>query len=78
MDDHRMDINLFLKGVVIGLSMAVPVGPIGILCIRRILVEGRVAGLVSGLGVAIADMVYGSIAGFGLTLISDFLITQQR
>jgi threonine/homoserine/homoserine lactone efflux protein len=73
-----MDISLFLKGVVIGLSMAIPVGPIGILCIRRTLVEGRISGLVSGVGVAIADMVYGSIAGFGLTFISDFLITQQK
>lgn len=72
-----MNIILFLKGVAIGLSMAIPVGPIGILCIRRTLVEGRISGLISGLGVATADTVYGCIAGFGLTLISDFLITHQ-
>jgi threonine/homoserine/homoserine lactone efflux protein len=72
-----MNIIFFLKGVVIGLSMAVPVGPIGILCIRRTLMEGRISGLVSGLGLATADAVYGSIAGFGLTFISDFLISQQ-
>jgi threonine/homoserine/homoserine lactone efflux protein len=64
-----MNIIFFLKGVVIGLSMAVPIGPIGILCIRRTLMEGRISGLVSGLGLATADAVYGSIAGFGLTFI---------
>ena len=53
-----MNIIFFLKGVVIGLSMAVPVGPIGILCIRRTLMEGRMSGLVSGLGLATADAVY--------------------
>lgn len=72
-----MNIIFFLKGIAIGLSMAIPVGPIGILCIRRTLMEGRISGLVSGLGVATADTVYGCIAGFGLTLISDFLITHQ-
>jgi len=72
-----MDIIFFLKGVVIGFSMAVPVGPIGILCIRRTLTGGRLSGFVSGLGVATADAVYGCIAGFGLTFISDFLVSQQ-
>jgi threonine/homoserine/homoserine lactone efflux protein len=72
-----MTVILFLKGVVAGLSMAVPVGPIGILCIRRTLLEGRLSGFVSALGLATADVVFGCIAGFGLTFISDFLISQQ-
>jgi threonine/homoserine/homoserine lactone efflux protein len=72
-----MNIILFLKGVVVGLSMAVPVGPIGILCISRTLLEGRLSGFVSALGLATADVVFGCIAGFGLTFISDFLISQQ-
>ena len=72
-----MTVILFLKGVVVGLSMAVPVGPIGILCIRRTLLEGRLSGFVSALGLATADVVFGCIAGFGLTFISDFLISQQ-
>ncbi len=72
-----MAVILFLKGVVVGLSMAVPVGPIGILCIRRTLLEGRLSGFVSALGLATADVVFGCIAGFGLTFISDFLISQQ-
>jgi len=72
-----MDISFLLRGVIIGFSIAAPVGPIGVLCIRRTLVEGRTSGLVSGLGAATADAIYGCIAGFGLTLISSFLISQQ-
>jgi threonine/homoserine/homoserine lactone efflux protein len=72
-----MDISFFLKGLIIGFSIAAPVGPIGVLCIQRTLVQGRVFGLVSGLGAATADGIYGLIAGFGLTVISNFLIGQQ-
>src|SRR5512137_45322 len=72
-----MDLSLLLRGGLVGLSIAAPVGPIGVLCIRRTLAEGRASGLVSGLGAATADAVYGSIAGFGLTIISSFLIDQQ-
>jgi threonine/homoserine/homoserine lactone efflux protein len=72
-----MDIGFFLKGLAIGFSIAAPVGPIGVLCIRRTLADGRTAGLASGLGAATADGVYGCVAGFGLTLISDKLISQQ-
>jgi len=72
-----MDIAFFIRGVIIGFSIAAPVGPIGVLCMRRTLVGGRAAGLLSGLGAATADAVYGSIAGFGLTFISNFLVSQQ-
>ena len=72
-----MDASLLLKGLLIGFSIAAPVGPIGVLCIRRTLAQGRVVGLVSGLGAASADAVYGCIAGFGLTFISGLLISQQ-
>src|SRR5215212_10024460 len=72
-----MDTSLLLKGLLIGFSIAAPVGPIGVLCIRRTLAQGRAAGLVSGLGAASADAVYGCIAGFGLTFISGLLISQQ-
>jgi threonine/homoserine/homoserine lactone efflux protein len=71
-----MDINFFLRSLLIGFSIAAPVGPIGVLCIRRSLTEGRLTGLVTGLGAATADACYGSIAAFGLTLISSFLIGQ--
>jgi threonine/homoserine/homoserine lactone efflux protein len=72
-----MDVGLVLKGLLIGFSIAAPVGPIGVLCIRRTLAQGRAAGLVSGLGAASADALYGCIAGFGLTFISSLLISQQ-
>lgn len=70
-------ITFFLRGLIIGFSIAAPVGPIGVLCIRRTLTDGRAAGFVSGLGAATADAVYGAIAGFGLTVISGFLVREQ-
>lgn len=72
-----MDINFFLKGLIIGFSIAAPVGPIGVLCIRRTLDCGLTSGLVSGLGAATADAIYGCIAGLGLTFVSNLLIRQQ-
>jgi threonine/homoserine/homoserine lactone efflux protein len=72
-----MDFGLFLRGLLIGFSIAAPVGPIGILCIRRTLSEGRVSGFLSGLGAATADALYGCVAGFGLTVISSFLVDQR-
>lgn len=71
------DISVLIKGLIIGFSIAAPVGPIGVLCIRRTLSNGQAFGLVSGLGAATADAIYGSIAGFGLTFISAALIGQQ-
>lgn len=72
-----MDIGLFGRGLGIGFAIAAPVGPIGLLCIQRTLNDGRVTGLVSGLGAATADAVYGCIAAFGLVLVSAFLIEHQ-
>jgi threonine/homoserine/homoserine lactone efflux protein len=65
---------LLLKSLVLGLSIAAPVGPIGILCIRRCLVEGRIAGLICGLGAATADAVYGALGAFALNGISTWLV----
>ncbi|MHC4216292.1 MAG: LysE family translocator [Planctomycetota bacterium] len=72
-----MDISIFFKGLVIGFLIAVPVGPIGVLCIHRTLTKGRIHGLVSGFGAATADSIYGAIAAFGVRFVSDFLIEQQ-
>ena len=72
-----MDFSFLLRGLVIGFSIAAPVGPIGVLCIRRTLAEGRAAGLLSGLGAATADAIYGFIAGFGLTYVSNILVGYQ-
>ncbi len=72
-----MDFSLFFRGLLIGFSIAAPVGPIGVLCIRRTLANGRLSGLATGLGAATADGLYGCVAGFGLTFISSMLINQQ-
>lgn len=69
--------SLFLKGFIIGLSIAAPVGPIGVLCINRTLRSGLMVGLLSGLGAAVADAIYGCIAGFGLVTVADFLFVAQ-
>jgi threonine/homoserine/homoserine lactone efflux protein len=70
--------ELWLKGLVIGFSIAAPVGPIGILCIQRGLSSGSLAGFVSGAGAATADAIYGSIAVFGLNAATALLLGQGR
>lgn len=65
---------IFFRAFLIGISIAAPVGPIGVLCIRRTLSNGKLAGFLSGMGAATADMIYGAIAAFGLTLITTALI----
>jgi threonine/homoserine/homoserine lactone efflux protein len=72
-----MDISFFLRGLLIGFSIAAVVGPIGMLCIQRSLQKGFVIGLVTGMGAATADGIYGGMAAFGLTVISTFLVGQQ-
>lgn len=69
--------GFFVKGCAIGFSIAAPVGPIGMLCIRRSLAEGRLVGLATGLGAATADAAYGCVAAFGLTAISAPLQNHQ-
>jgi threonine/homoserine/homoserine lactone efflux protein len=65
---------LLLRGFLIGISIAAPVGPIGVLCIRRTLSDGKLTGFLSGMGAASADMVYGAVAAFGLTVVSNLLV----
>ncbi len=72
-----MDIETFWRGFAIGLTIAAPVGAIGLLCIRRTLAYGRLVGFVTGLGAATADAFYGAIAALGLTSVSVFLTNVQ-
>jgi threonine/homoserine/homoserine lactone efflux protein len=67
----------FLKGIAVGIVIAVPVGPVGVLCVRRTIFEGRLFGFLSGLGAATADTIFGIVAGFGLTVVSDVLLDYQ-
>jgi threonine/homoserine/homoserine lactone efflux protein len=70
-------LDLLLRGVLAGLAIAIPVGPVNILCISRTLTNGRVAGIVSGLGAAAADTLYGAIAGFSISLVINFLVREK-
>jgi len=66
----------FARGFVAGLSIAAPVGPMGVLCLRRTLSEGRWNGLLTGLGVATADLCYGALAALGVTRVAQMLSDQ--
>lgn len=65
--------SLFLKGLIVGFSIAMPVGPIGLLCIRNTLTIGFIGGVLSGLGAAAADALFGGLAGLGVSAITAFL-----
>ncbi|HZP59049.1 MAG TPA: LysE family transporter [Opitutaceae bacterium] len=62
-----------VKGFAIGFAVAAPVGPVGLLCIRRSILDGRLAGFITGLGAATADGIFGLIAAVGLTTVTTFL-----
>lgn len=68
-----MEATLFLRGVAIGFAIAAPIGPVGILCIRKALADGRGAAFVAGMGAALADTVFGAIVGLGLGAVAQFL-----
>jgi len=69
--------ELLIGGIVVGLMIAIPVGPVNILCIRRTIAAGWRSGVISGVGAAAADMLYGGIAGFSITLVIQFLVREQ-
>lgn len=69
--------NLFLQSMLIGLSIAAPVGQIGVLAIQRTLQQGARAGLATGLGAALADAVYGAIGAFGVVAVTQWLISAR-
>jgi threonine/homoserine/homoserine lactone efflux protein len=72
-----MDPGLFIQGIIIGLTLAVPVGPLSLVCIHRTVANGRLHGIVSGLGVATADSFYAAVVFFGLTAVSGLIIGYQ-
>jgi threonine/homoserine/homoserine lactone efflux protein len=69
-------LELFLRGIAAGLAISIPVGPVNVLCISQTLRKGKQAGLISGLGAAAADTIYGAIAGFSISFVIDFLIRE--
>ena len=76
-DTELIALILIIKGLLAGLAIAVPVGPINVLCASRTLTKGRLSGLLSGLGAATADALYGAVAGFSITLVIDFLVREE-
>jgi threonine/homoserine/homoserine lactone efflux protein len=72
-----MSAYILILGIIIGVMVAVPVGPLGLLCINRALMFGPVIGLVSGLGVATADALAAGAAALGVSFVSDFLSDHQ-
>lgn len=71
-------LNFYFKGIIVGLSIALPVGPIALLCIKRTLNRGFKSGFSSGLGAAVADAVYGATAAFGITVVTHFLLLHSE
>ncbi len=72
-----MFLDYLWKGIIIGLSASIPLGPIGVLCIQRTLNKGRKSGFISGLGAAAADGFYAIVAGFSVSVIIDYLTEYQ-
>jgi threonine/homoserine/homoserine lactone efflux protein len=75
--DHSSALLLFFRSILIGLSIAAPLGPIGVLCVRRTLAQGWTYGVATGFGAASADAIYAALASSGLVLVSAFLVRQQ-
>jgi threonine/homoserine/homoserine lactone efflux protein len=69
-----MDPTFFTRGLVIGFTVAMAVGPMSVLTMRRTIAHGRLNGLVSGLGIATADASYSAVAAFGLTAVTVALV----
>ena len=72
-----MFLSLFFKGIIIGLAVSVPLGPIGILIIQRTVNKNRLSGFLSGMGASVSDSIYAIVAGFSLTYIIDFIQHNQ-
>jgi threonine/homoserine/homoserine lactone efflux protein len=71
-------ISFLAKGLILGFSIAAPVGPIGVLCFRRALEQGFWPAVAGGLGTAAADAAYAAVAAFGITAVSALLLDFQR
>jgi threonine/homoserine/homoserine lactone efflux protein len=72
-----MELGLFLKGLVVGFVVAAPAGPIAVMCLHRAIEEGRLSGIATGLGAALADTVFGAVAALGVGYVSDFIVNEQ-
>jgi threonine/homoserine/homoserine lactone efflux protein len=72
-----LGLSYLLKGLLIGLSIAAPLGPIGVLCVHRSLAEGPRLGFICGLGAATADALYGLAGTIALSAIAQWVIEDR-
>jgi threonine/homoserine/homoserine lactone efflux protein len=72
-----VELTFFIKGLILGFIICIPFGPIGLLCVRRTLTDGKVAGIAAVLGASVVDAIYCAIAGFGVSYVSNFLIHER-
>ena len=70
-------LDLLVKGLIVGVVVSAPLGPVGVLCIQRTLNKGRWYGFVTGLGAALSDIGYALITGYGMSFMDDFLAKNQ-
>lgn len=77
MFDILGDIEYFFRGILVGITVSIPLGPIGVMIVQRTLTRGNWAGFFSGLGAAMSDLVYALIAGYGFSLVIDFIETYK-
>lgn len=70
-------ISTIFSCFVIGVILSAPMGPIGILCVQRTLSKGRAAGLWTGVGAGISDLIYCLLTGFGMAFVTDFIEANQ-
>jgi threonine/homoserine/homoserine lactone efflux protein len=70
-------IEIIIRGLIAGLGISAPVGPVNILCISKAVSKGRRAALLSGLGAGAADTIYGSIAAFSISYVIHFLVREE-
>ena len=71
-------LELFYTGIIIGVLVSSPMGPIGMLCLQRTLSKGQMSGFVSGLGAAVSDLIYAAITGLFMGLVVNFVEAHQR
>lgn len=72
-----MDLIIFIKGIVIGISASVPLGPVGLICIQKTLNSKRSNGVFAGMGAALADTFFAVVAAFGISAVHNFIENQQ-
>ena len=70
-------LTMFIKGLIIGVIVSAPIGPIGLLCIQRTLNGGRKRGIATALGASTSDLLYACIAVFSMSIVVNFIETHQ-